>query len=197
MSANEDLHRTGGASAPSEPTQKQPSTSGTIPDWRATRWETSAGPATYTRGSASSGATAAVGPTATHAAPSVAAPTSRSGPTAAVAPTSSVPAPALIGGRLREFIWLSAGVVDAFLALDFLFRALGSVGGGFVNVVTEVGGVLASPFSGIVRGASPPTVGHTADWPVLVAIVVYTAAAWIAARMCLILLGHPQPVARY
>ncbi len=187
----------GGAAAPSDPAPKPPSPSGTIPDWRGTSVETSAVPATGTGGSASSGATPGVRPTATPVYPAAPATAGASGPGAAVRPTSSVPAPALVGGRIREFIWLSAAVVDAFLALDFLFRALGSVGSGFVSVVTDVGAALASPFSGIVRGAGPPSVGHTADWPVLVAIVVYTAAAWVAARMCLVLLGQGHPRARY
>ena len=195
MSTNEDQRGTGGASAPTRPTQNPPPQPGTIPDWHggsvATPW------ATTTGGSAPSQSAAPLPPTASATGPRVAPTAAASGSAATGGRSSSVPAPALVGGRIREFIWLSAAVVDAFLALDFLFRALGSAGGGFVSVVAEVGGALGSPFSGIVRAAPPPTVGHTADWPLLVAIVVYTAAAWIAARMCLVLLGQARPAAPY
>ncbi len=197
MSTSEDQRQTGGGSAPTRPTQTPPSQPETIPDWHGRSVATPWAPASDTGGSVSSQTSAPLPATSTATGPRVASTTPTSGQAAAGGPSSSVPAPALVGGRIREFIWLSAAVVDAFLALDFLFQALGSVGGGFVSVVAEVGGALGSPFSGMVRGAPPPTVGHTADWPVLMAIVVYTAAAWIAARMCLVLLGQARPAAPY
>lgn len=108
-----------------------------------------------------------------------------------------VPTRALVEGRIREFIWLSVAVVDAFLALNFAFRALAVARGGFVGVVTRVGDSLASPFTGIFQGTSPPPVGHTVDWQSLVAVVVYTVAAWVAARMCILLLRPVRPAARF
>ena len=197
MSTSEDRRQTGGASAPTRPTQSPPSQPETIPDWHGRSVATPWAPASDTGVSASSHTSAPLPANSTATGPRVASTTPTSGPAAAGGPSSSGPALARVGGRIREFIWLSAAVVDAFLALDFLFKALGSVGGGFVSVVAEVGGALGSPFSGLVRGAPTPTVGHTADWPVLVAIVVYTAAAWIAARMCLVLLGQARPAAPY
>ncbi len=91
--------------------------------------------------------------------------------------------PAGVGGfRLRELIWLSVAVVDAFLGLDFLFRAIAAGPSGFVSVVERVGDALASPFAGLFS-SSVPQVGHTTDWAALVAIVVYTLAALIVARL--------------
>lgn len=54
--------------------------------------------------------------------------------------------------RLGELIAIAILVVDAFLALDFVFRALAVGRDGFVQVVDRVGDALASPFAGIFKG---------------------------------------------
>ncbi len=93
-----------------------------------------------------------------------------------------------LGWRLRELTWLAAGVVDLFLALDFGFRAVGAPPDGFVSVVTRIGDALASPFSGIIRG-NAPRVGLTNSWPLVLALLVYTVAAWLLVRFLAVLLG--------
>ncbi len=86
------------------------------------------------------------------------------------------------GFRISELILLSVLVVDAFLALDFVFRATAVHGGGFVSVVDRVGGALASPFAGIFK-AGVPQVGHTTFWAALLALAVYTLAALVLVRL--------------
>ncbi len=86
------------------------------------------------------------------------------------------------GYRIGELILLSVSVVDAFLALDFVFRAGATSHGGFVSVVDRVGGALASPFAGIFR-PGVPQVGHTTYWAALLALVVYTVAAMVLLRL--------------
>jgi hypothetical protein len=83
--------------------------------------------------------------------------------------------------RLTELIGLAILVVDLFLALDFVFRAVAASRDGFVQVVDRVGDALASPFSGIFRDTH--TVGHTTFWAALIALVVYTVAALILLRI--------------
>jgi uncharacterized membrane protein YvlD (DUF360 family) len=39
--------------------------------------------------------------------------------------------------------------------------------------------VLAGPFTGILSGRNSPEVDHTTFWAALLAIVVYTVAAWV------------------
>ncbi len=95
----------------------------------------------------------------------------------AAAPSRGGPA------RLEELVWLCLAVVDAFLAMDFLLQAVGALGGGFVEVVERVGNTLAGPFSGVFYSQTPPRLGHTELWYALVAIVVYTLAAWILLRL--------------
>ncbi|MGH7692754.1 MAG: hypothetical protein ACREOA_08605 [Candidatus Dormibacteria bacterium] len=97
------------------------------------------------------------------------------------------------GFRLAELIWLCLGVVDAFLALDFLLKAIAAQGPGFVSVVTGVGDALANPFIGVFSGQAVPQVDHTTFWAALVAIVVYTVAAWLAIRLLRLLAAPPVP----
>jgi hypothetical protein len=94
--------------------------------------------------------------------------------------------------RLGELVWLCLAVVDVFLALDFLLRAVGARAAGFVGVVSRVGNVLAKPFVGVLSRPGVPKVDHTSFWAALVAIVVYTVAAWIVIRL-LRLVAAPAP----
>jgi len=93
------------------------------------------------------------------------------------------------GYRLGELVLLSVAIVDAFLALDFVFRATAVSQDGFVSVVDRVGGALASPFAGIFR-SGVPQLGHTTYWAALLALAVYTLAALVLLRL-LHLLSSP------
>jgi hypothetical protein len=101
----------------------------------------------------------------------------------AVPETKAVPRPRRPSAhdRLSELIALAILVVDLFLALDFVFRALAVSRDGFVQVVDRVGNALASPFAGIFHDTH--AVGHTTFWAALIALVVYTVAALILIRI--------------
>ncbi|MGH7640621.1 MAG: hypothetical protein ACREOL_06910 [Candidatus Dormibacteria bacterium] len=95
--------------------------------------------------------------------------------------------------RLGELIWLCLVVVDAFLALDFLLKAVDARGSTFVQVVTGVGDRLASPFTGVFIGHPVPHAAHTTYWQALVAIVVYTIVTWIVIRVLRLLAAPSAP----
>ncbi|MGA9919924.1 MAG: hypothetical protein WBR23_01495 [Candidatus Dormiibacterota bacterium] len=104
-------------------------------------------------------------------------------------PSRAAKASSRRGYRLGELILLSVAIVDAFLALDFVFRATAVSQDGFVSVVDRVGGALASPFAGLFR-PGVPQVGHTTYWSALLAVAVYTVAALVLLRL-LHLLSSP------
>ncbi|MDA8331844.1 MAG: hypothetical protein M0027_11720 [Candidatus Dormibacteraeota bacterium] len=84
--------------------------------------------------------------------------------------------------RLRQLVWLAAGVVDVILALDFLFKLMGANQIGFVSFIGGLANALSAPFRGIL--ATTVTAGaHVAYWPDVVAIVVYGIAAWIVVAL--------------
>ncbi len=89
---------------------------------------------------------------------------------------------ATTGFKLRQLVWLAAGVVDAILALDFIFKLIGANAIGFVAFIGNLATALSSPFRGIL--ATTVTAGaHVAYWPDVVAIVVYAIAAWIVVAL--------------
>lgn len=101
-------------------------------------------------------------------------------------PATSSPVAAR-GFRLGELIWLCLAVVDLFLALDFGLRAIAAGDSSFVQVVTNVGDWLAGPFVGVLSHRTTPAVAHTTFWAALVAIVIYTLAAWLLIRLLRVL----------
>jgi len=85
------------------------------------------------------------------------------------------------GYKVRQFVWLAVTVVDLFLALRFALLAAGAGDSGFTSIVYTVGGALAWPFQGVL--GVTVTSGHPLQWVDVLAIAVYTAAAWIVAKL--------------
>jgi hypothetical protein len=80
-----------------------------------------------------------------------------------------------------EFVWLIAGILIAFLALDFVFHAAGANNVGFAAFVFSVGKVLASPFAGIFRNSTAH--GNLVIWADVLAIVIYALVAAVIAKL--------------
>jgi hypothetical protein len=134
------------------------------------------------------------------AAPVVAAPVAAvpaaAAPVAPVAPVALAPAAPVagttvyssrvglypVGYRTIQLIWLIAGVVDLILALDFIFRAANANNTGFAHYTYRLGGWLAAPFNGIFTNTTSSN-GTVLRWGDVLAIVIYTVAAWIITRL--------------
>lgn len=100
-----------------------------------------------------------------------------------VVATRSTVVPA--GFRGRQLVWVSIAIVDLFLALDFIFFAAGANNVGFGSIVYTVGGALAMPFRGIFNITTAPQ-HHPLQWADILAIVIYTIAAWLVNRLILV-----------
>jgi hypothetical protein len=81
-----------------------------------------------------------------------------------------------------EVVWLIAGVVVAFLALDFIFHAAGANDVGFAAFVFAVGKALASPFAGIFKTATAAR-GNLIVWADVLAMVIYVLAAAVVVKV--------------
>lgn len=86
------------------------------------------------------------------------------------------------GWRVAQLVWLIVGVVDIILLLDFAFRAGGANNTGFAHYIYRLGGALAAPFNGIFTTSSTYG-GSYFSWGDLLAIAVYTVAAWIVVKL--------------
>jgi hypothetical protein len=87
-----------------------------------------------------------------------------------------------MGYRTIQLIWLIAGVVDIILALDFIFRAANANNTGFAHYIYRLGGWLAAPFNGIFNNTTTAN-GTVFRWGDVLAIVIYTVAAWIITKL--------------
>jgi hypothetical protein len=81
-----------------------------------------------------------------------------------------------------EFVWLIAGIVIAFLALDFIFHATGANDVGFAAFVFAVGKALAAPFAGIFA-TTYAAHGNLVIWADVLAMVIYALAAAVVAKV--------------
>jgi hypothetical protein len=81
-----------------------------------------------------------------------------------------------------EFVWLIAGIVIAFLALDFIFHAAGANDVGFASFVFSVGKALAAPFAGIFKTAYAAR-GNLLVWADVLAMVIYGLAAAVVVKL--------------
>jgi len=120
-------------------------------------------------------------------------------PAAAPVAPAAYPAPAYSGERVsasrtvavplayraRAIVWTIVAVVNIILALRFIFLAAGANDTGFASAMYAIGGALAAPFRGIF-GTSTAGTGHPLEWADLLAIVVYSIAAWIVSRVMVI-----------
>ena len=93
-----------------------------------------------------------------------------------------------MASRAKSTVWLAVGVVDVVLALDFVFKLLASAAVGFVGFIASVAAALAAPFRGVL--ATSVATGRYANWPDVVAIVVYLIAAWIVVSLVGIMAGR-------
>lgn len=87
-------------------------------------------------------------------------------------------------GRSRgvEFVWLLAGIVLAFLALDFVFHATGGNNVGFAAFIFSVGRFLAAPFAGIFNTTSAAH-GNLLIWADVLAMVIYALVAAVIVKV--------------
>ena len=87
--------------------------------------------------------------------------------------------------RMRTLVWLILVVVDVILGLRFIFYAAGANDVGFAHAMYVIGTALDAPFRGIFN-VTAATAGHPLQWADVLAIAVYSIAAWIVTRVMVI-----------
>lgn len=92
-----------------------------------------------------------------------------------------------VGYRSIQLIWLIAGVVDFILALDFIFRAVGAHNTSFAHYIYRIGGWLAAPFLGIFNTTVAANGTSVIQWADVLAVAIYTVAAWVVTKVIRIL----------
>ncbi|MBV9099684.1 MAG: hypothetical protein JOZ46_13090 [Candidatus Dormibacteraeota bacterium] len=94
------------------------------------------------------------------------------------------------GFRARQTVWVLLVITDLILALRFIFYAAGAHDTGFAHAMFVLGSALDAPFRGIFN-VTEHTAGHPLQWADLLAIAIYSVAAWIVARLITIAATPP------
>jgi hypothetical protein len=149
--------------------------------------------------------TVATEPVAEPAAPAGAAVPAETPATRAVAPAAVAPVASATttrtttstaaysgAGRISAVVWLIVGVVDAILALDFIFRAAGGANTGFAHYVYRLGGWLAAPFDGIFQTTALVNGNTFIRWADVLAVAIYSLAALAVATLIRIMARPPR-----
>ncbi len=93
-------------------------------------------------------------------------------------------------GKVTSFIWLAFGVLDVLLLFRFALKLIGAnPENTFADFVYQASDLFVKPFVGLVE--SPTSGDMVLDIPVLVAVIVYTLAAWVLVRLVWLLFYHP------
>jgi hypothetical protein len=79
-------------------------------------------------------------------------------------------------------VWLLAGIVLAFLALDFIFHVSGANNVGFAAFVFSVGTFLSAPFAGIFK-TTYAAHGNLIIWADVLAMVIYALLAVVIVKV--------------
>jgi hypothetical protein len=101
-----------------------------------------------------------------------------------------------VGYRARQLIWLAVAIVNLILALRFVFLATGANDTGFVSAINQAGTALAYPFQGIFATTAIDG-GHLLVWACILAIGIYTVAAWIVDRLVVITAARDRGAPAY
>lgn len=99
-------------------------------------------------------------------------------------------------GRIVYFIF---GVIEAFLALRFIFKLLGAnPASGFVSFIYTVSGAFNAPFAGIFSNATTKGAETTAVFEPssLIAIAVYALFAYGIVKLILAFSKRPDHVSQ-
>lgn len=90
---------------------------------------------------------------------------------------------------LQRLVWFIVGLVNAFIALRFLFLLFGANRDvGFSDFIYTVSSPLVAPFTGIF--GEPIYGSFVFEWSSVLAIIIYTLIGWGIVR--LITLARPQ-----
>ena len=94
-----------------------------------------------------------------------------------------------------ELVWLIAGIIIVFLAMDFIFHATGANNVGFAAFVFSVGSFFAAPFAGIFN-TSTAAQGNLVIWADVLAMVIYSLVAVVLVKVVAMIAGRSSTSAR-
>jgi hypothetical protein len=88
-------------------------------------------------------------------------------------------------------IWLFLGILEAILALRFLFKLIGvNAANTFASFLYGLTNLFVAPFASLT--GAPSTAGMTFEFTTLIAMIIYALVGWVIERMIFVLFYRPH-----
>ncbi len=97
--------------------------------------------------------------------------------------------------KVTQLIWLLLGILEAMLALRFVFKLIGvNAANSFAILLYTVSGFFLKPFASLIR--SPAAAGMVLEISTLIAMIIYWIIAWALERIVYVLFYRPRGAIR-
>ena len=93
--------------------------------------------------------------------------------------------------KVTQLIWLFLGILEAALALRFLFKLIGvNEANTFASFLYGLTNLFVLPFESLI--GAPSTVGMTFEFSTLIAMIIYALIGWALERLVYVLFYRPR-----
>ena len=93
--------------------------------------------------------------------------------------------------KATQLIWLFLGILEALLALRFIFKLIGvNEANTFASFLYGLTGIFLAPFSSLT--GAPSTQGMTFEFSTLIAMFIYALVGWALERLIYVLFYRPR-----
>ncbi len=93
--------------------------------------------------------------------------------------------------KVTQLIWLFLGILEAILALRFLFKLIGvNEANTFASFLYGLTKLFVLPFESLI--GAPSTAGMTFEFTTLIAMIIYALIGWVLERLVYVLFYRPS-----
>lgn len=93
--------------------------------------------------------------------------------------------------KITQLIWLLLGILEAVLALRFIFKLVGvNAANPFATLLYNVTGLFVAPFASLT--GAPAAGSMVFEFSTIIAMIVYLLIAWALERIVYVLLYRPR-----
>lgn len=93
--------------------------------------------------------------------------------------------------KFTQLIWLFLGILEAALALRFLFKLIGvNEANTFASFLYGLTNLFVAPFASLT--GAPSTAGMTFEFSTLIAMIIYALIGWALERLVYVLFYRPR-----
>jgi hypothetical protein len=93
--------------------------------------------------------------------------------------------------KATQLIWLLLGILEALLALRFIFKLIGvNAANGFAQFLYGLTGIFVAPFASLT--GAPASNNMVFEFSTLIAMIIYALVGWALERIVYVLFYRPR-----